>query len=131
MIWVENKRKRIESIQIAHPDAFILDITSTSPYQYGILLSHFYPHGGIPIPGESKGMTAMSVESIWQGLKVFENEDVDFSLFNNDTMRNLKRTVRKHGQPIGHRFGVFSDRILNYQEAKSLIYLPTYKSIVR
>jgi hypothetical protein len=130
MIWIENKRKRIDSIQKAHPGAYVLDITSSSPYRYGVILSPFFPHGGIPVPGDSRGMTAMSVESIWQGLKVFEHADVDVSLFENTTMKGLKRTVRRFGPPIGHRFGVYSDRILNYLEAKSLIYIPTYKYVL-
>ena len=130
MIWVENKRKRLDLIQKAHPDAYILDITSSSPFRYGVVLSPFFPHGGIPVPGDSRGMTAMSVESIWQGLKIFDNADVDVALFSNESMKGLKRTVRKYGLPIGHRYGVFSERILNYQDAKRLIYLPSYKYVL-
>lgn len=35
-------------------------------------------------------MKAVSVEGIWQGLKVFEKEDISFSTFENDTMKNIK-----------------------------------------
>lgn len=46
----------------------------------------------IPIPF-SECYTAMCVEAIWQGLKVFELVDVDVNMFGNDTMKNIKRTV--------------------------------------
>lgn len=130
MIFVENKRRKIEAIQNQHPNAIILDITSTSPYRYGIILSPFFPHGMIPVPGDSRGMTANSVESIWQGLKVFENCDIDTSLFEKLEMKGLKRTVRKYGMPKGHRFGVYSDELLGYQDAKEKIYLPTFKYVL-
>lgn len=45
-------------------------------------------------------------------------------------MRNIKRTVRKYGKPIGHRYGAYSTQILNYFEARMLIYLPTYKYVL-
>ncbi len=35
--------------------------------------------------------------------RVFEGSDVDISLFQNDTMKGLKRTVRRFGEPLGHR----------------------------
>ena len=59
-----------------------------------VRLSSFYPHGGIPVPF-SEGYTAMCVEAIWQGLKVFESADVDVNMFANDTMKNIKRTVSR------------------------------------
>lgn len=54
-------------------------------------MSPFYPHDGIPIP-YSDGMTAMSVEDICQGLKVFENEDVNLESFTNATMTHRAQT---------------------------------------
>lgn len=130
MITVVNKKRKIESILKEYPGAFILDITSSSPYHYGQLLSPFYPHRNIPIPGESRGMTATCVKAIWQGLKVFEGADIDLQLFRNDTMKNIKRTVRKFGRPLGHRFGVFSKIILSYSEARRYIYIPCYKYVL-
>lgn len=130
MIFVENKKRKIERIQAAHPGAVILDITSSSPHRYGQILSPFFPHGSIPIPGESRGMKAACVEGIWQGLKVFEGADIDRQMFSNDTMKNIKRTVRKFGRPLGHRYGVYSDKILNYAEARRFIYIPSYKYVL-
>ena len=61
---------------------------------------------------------------------MFENADIDIELFQNDTMKNIKRTVRKYGRPLGHRYGVYSNTILNYADARRLIYLPAYKYVL-
>ena len=129
MIYVVNKKRGIERIEKDFPNAYILDITSSSDKRYAQLLSPFYPHGNIPIPN-TPSLKATCVEAVWQGLKVFETADVDFDTFKNDTMRNLKRTVRKYGKTIGHRYGAYSDKILNYFEARMLVYLPTYKYVL-
>lgn len=125
MIIIESRRKKIETILKKHPDAIIADVTSKATDGL-IRLSPFYPHGGIPVPF-SEGYTAMCVEGIWQGLKVFESEDIDISMFRNNTMKGIKRTVRKHGQVLGHRKGVPGTEILGYVEAKHQIYIPTYR----
>ena len=130
MIYVANKKRKADSILKEYPGAKIFDITSSAPTPQGRKLSPFYPHGGIPIPGESKGMTATCVEAIWQGLKVFEGCGIDEAMFKNDTMHNIKRTVRKFGRPLGHQFGVFSNTILNYADAKRYIYIPSYKFVL-
>lgn len=126
MIYIENKRRKLERIQAQYPNADILDITSTSTARYAQMLSPFYPHDGIPIPLESNGLTATCVEAIWQGLKVFESEDVNFETFKNDTMKGLKRTVRTLGTPKGHRSGAYGKELLGYFEARMKIYLPSY-----
>ena len=129
MIYVANKKRKLEKIQEDFPQAIILDITSTSKYRYAQLLSPFYPHMNIPIPF-TDGVKATCVEAVWQGLKVFDGFDVDLSTLNNATMKNLKRTTRKYGQPKGHRKGVHGSELLNYFEARMLIYLPTYKWVL-
>lgn len=125
MIVIESKRKKIENILKKYPGAVVADVTSNA--KDGLVkLSPFYPHGGIPVPF-SGGVTAECVEGVWQGLKVFEGEDVDAAMFRNGTMKNLKRTVRTHGRVLGHRKGVNGDEILGYVEAKQQIYIPTYR----
>ena len=125
MIIIESKRKKIENILKKYPDAVVADVTSQA--KDGLVrLSPFYPHGEIPVPF-SEGYTAACVEGVWQGLKVFEDEDIDISMFSNDTMKNIKRTVRKHGRVLGHRKGVHGKEILGYMEAKHQIYIPTYR----
>ena len=125
MIKIESKRKKIENILKKYPNAIIADVTSQA--KDGLVrLSPFYPHGGIPVPF-SEEYTATCVEGIWQGMKVFEDEDIDISMFLNDTMKGIKRTVRKHGRVLGHRKGVHGTEILGYVEAKHQIYIPAYR----
>jgi hypothetical protein len=74
----------------------------------------------------SEGKTAQTVEGIWQGLKVFQDEDIDLSKFEITNMEGIKRTVRKFGNPLGHRKGVNSKELLDYPTARKEIYLRTY-----
>lgn len=128
MIIIESKRKKRETILKKYPGAIIADVTSAA--KDGLVkLSPFYPHGGIPVPF-SEGYTATCVEAIWQGLKVFEYSDIDISLFQNDKMKGLKRTVRKYGKPLGHRKGVHGTELLGYIDARKQIYLPAYKWVL-
>jgi hypothetical protein len=128
MIIIESKRKKPATILKKYPNAIIADVTSGA--KDGLKkLSPFYPHYGIPVPF-SEGYTAACVEAIWQGLKVFENCDVDVQMFANDTMKNIKRTVRRFGKPLGHRKGVYGKELLGYIEARKLIYIPTYRWIL-
>ncbi len=129
MIYIENKKRKLESIQQDYPNAVILDITSVSESRYAQWLSPFFPHYNIPIPF-TEGLTATCVEAVWQGLKVFEGHDVDFSTFRNDTMKNIKRSVRKYGKPLGHRKGAYGEELLDYFKARMQIYLPTYKWVL-
>ena len=128
MIVIESKRRKRENILKKYPDAVIADVTSQATDGL-VELSPFYPHGGIPVPF-SEGYTAMCVEGIWQGLKVFESADVDVNMFANDTMKNIKRTVRRFGKPLGHRKGVKGTELLGYIEARKQIYLPAYKWVL-
>ena len=128
MIIVESKRKKPSTILKKYPYAILADVTSGA--KDGLRkLSPFYPHYDIPVPF-SEGYTATCVEAIWQGLKVFEGCDVDTSLFQNDTMKGLKRTVRRFGKPLGHRKGVNGEELLGYIEARKQIYIPTYKWVL-
>lgn len=128
MIVIESKRRKTENILKKYPEAILADVTSQA--KDGLIkLSPFYPHGGIPVPF-SPGWTATCVEAVWQGLKVFEHADVDTEMFKNDTMKNLKRTVRRFGKPLGHNRGVKGTELLGYIEARKEIYVPTYKWVL-
>lgn len=120
--------KPIQSLKEKYPDAMIIDVTSKSQDEF-VKLSPFYPIGGIPVPF-TDGMVALSVEGIWQGLKVFEDEDIDTSLFSKRDMKNMKRTTRKFGPMLGHRKGVYGEELLGYLTARKLIYLPCYKWVL-
>ena len=128
MIIIESKRKSLESLKAKYPDAMIIDVTSKAQDEF-VQFSPFYPNGGIPVPF-TDGLVAVCVEGIWQGLKVFENADVDRSFFSKRDMKNLKRTVRKYGKCLGHRKGVHGEELLDYLTARKLIYLPCYKWVL-
>ena len=128
MIVIASKRCKAENILKEYPNAIIADVTSHA--KDGLVrLSPFYPHGGIPVP-LSPGWTATCVEAIWQGLKVFEHADIDTELFKNDTMKNMKRTVRRFGRPLGHRKGVNGTELLGYIEARKQIYISAYRWVL-
>ena len=122
MIVVKNKKCSIANIKKEYPDSIIIDVTSKATDEF-IKLSPFYPVGGIPVPGK-EGMTSMSVEGIWQGLKMFRGEGTDSNCFRNNTMKGLKRTCRTHGQCLGHSY---NGQLLGYIEARKQIYIPSYK----
>ncbi|WP_432972357.1 DUF6939 family protein [Dactylosporangium sp. CA-233914] len=108
--------------------ATVVDVTSRGPHPW-VRFSPFYPHGGIPVP-LSPGATGTSVEAIWQALKVFETADVDRALLTATRMTGLKRTVRRHGPVRGHRAGLDSPDLLDYETARRRIYLPAYRHVL-
>ena len=125
MIIIESKRKKPEALKEQYPDAMIIDVTSHAVDEF-VMFSPFYPIGGVPVPF-TEGLVSVSVEGIWQGLKVFEDADIDTSFFSKREMKNLKRTTRKYGICLGHRKGVHGEELLGYIEARKKIYLPCYK----
>jgi hypothetical protein len=127
-IHVDSRRKYDKTLRKLYPDARLLDVTSKADAPW-IKFSPFYPHGDIPVPF-SEGVTAQSVEGIWQGLKVFESTGIDTSKFDVTAMRGLKRTVRKHGEVRGHQKGINSNELLDYRTARYQIYLPVYQWVL-
>lgn len=136
--WADEKiEKKLAKIRSEHPCATIIDLTSKSKAYIGptkadddkenglpaVYFSPFYPHRNIPVPGYDN-IKATCVEAVWQGLKVFQGAGVDFDTFRNATGRNIKRTVRRFGTPLGH---AHEGQYLDYLSARELIYLPTYK----
>jgi hypothetical protein len=128
MIIVESKRKKLQGLQKKYPNAEIIDLTSSAESVFS-KFSPFYPHGDIPIPF-CVNRFGKSVEGIWQGLKVFENQDIDTSKFFVDNMKNIKRSVRVNGKVRGHRKGVDGSELLDYGEARKKIYLKCYAWIL-
>lgn len=127
-IIIQNRRRNLERIEQEFPDSISIDVTSRGEQPW-IKFSPFYPHGGIPVPfsPEAKSET---VEGVWQGLKVFESEDVDLSKMQITNLKGIKRSVRKYGKCLGHRTGIKGDKLLSYAEARRLIYLPTYRWVL-
>jgi hypothetical protein len=70
-VVVASHRQSAERLRRTFDDAPLLDVTSRGAEPW-VRFSPFYPHGGIPVPF-SPGHTSVSVEGIWQGLKVFES----------------------------------------------------------
>jgi hypothetical protein len=125
---IENRRRKLESLKKLYPDALNIDVTSKGEQPW-VKFSPFYAHGNIPVP-LSAHYIAASVESIWQGLKVFESTDIDTAKFFITSMKGLKRTVRKYGRCLGHRAGVHGLQLLSYREARLQIYLPAYRWVL-
>jgi len=128
MIYIENKKTKEATILRKYPNAQILDVSSKGKQPW-VKFSPFYPHSNIPIPpyqNDSPKYFSQTVEGIWQGLKVFENENIDCSKFEIKNMEGIKRTVRKFGKPLGHRYGVEGKELLDYPTARKEIYLRTY-----
>lgn len=129
MIFVENKKKKKGTLATLYPNAEVIDVTSNGIEPF-VRLSPFYPHGDIPVPF-SQNIFSFSVEGIWQGLKVFEKTDIDVSKFEIQSMKGLKRTIKKFGKPLGHRKGVAGTQLLDYLSARKQIYLPTYAWVLQ
>jgi O-acetyl-ADP-ribose deacetylase (regulator of RNase III) len=127
-IIVESRRKKRTTLEKFWPGALVVDGTSRGEEPW-VRFSPFFPHGGIPVPN-SPGLFAQSVEGLWQGLKVFENEDIDPSRWEVTDMRGIKRAGRKRGKVLGHRFGVGSNVLLGYRDARYQIYLPAYRWVL-
>ncbi len=127
-IIIESRRKKPSTIEKAWPGALVIDVTSKGEEPW-VRFSPFYPHGGIPIPN-TPGVFAQSVEGLWQGLKVFEHEDIDPSRWEITDMRAIKRAGRARGKVVGHRFGVGSEVLLGYRDARYQIYLPVYQWVL-
>jgi hypothetical protein len=127
MIHIINKKTKEATILKKYPNALILDVSSKGEQPW-VKFSPFYPHGNIPIPPQIDNIKYFSqtVEGIWQGLKVFEGEDIDRSKFSIKNMEGIKRTVRKFGKPLGHRYGIEGKELLDYPTARNKIYLRTY-----
>ncbi|MHC5743144.1 MAG: DUF6939 family protein [Nostoc sp.] len=125
---IKNRRVSVENLAKVYPNAVIIDVTSRGSEPW-IRFSPFYPHAGIPIPF-SPGQFSMTVEGIWQGLKVFETSNIDPSKFLISEMKGIKRSARKYGKVLGHRIGLTGDKLLSYQEARRQIYLPSYRWVL-
>jgi hypothetical protein len=127
-VAVESRRRKLASIEKLWPTATVIDVTSKGVDPW-VRFSPFYPHGGIPIPNTPE-QTAHSVEGLWQGLKVFEKEDIDPRKWAVTDMSGIKRGGESRGGVRGHRFGVGSDVLLGYRDARFRIYLPAYRWVL-
>lgn len=121
MVLTASRRKKRTTLEREFPGAVFIDVTSKGPEPW-VRFSPFWPHRNIPVPLHD-GKTGACVEAIWQALKVFETAPADFPMLANDTMKNIKRTVRRFGPCLGHQGAT---ELLTYVEARKQIYLPAY-----
>lgn len=121
---VKSRHMPKESLAKRFSNSIIIDVTSRASEPW-VKFSPFYPHGEVPIPF-SPGEFSMTVEGVWQGLKVFETSDIDLSKLLITNMKGIKRSEKKYGKTLGHRDGIHGKRLLSYKEARKKIYLPTY-----
>ena len=132
-IVIKNKKCSTDKIKREYPDCVIIDVTSKAKDEFR-KLSPFYPHCSIPVnPTSEQFLFGASVEGIWQGLKVFENEGPSLSSLHNTSMRGLKRTTRVHGRCLGHAYGDIIGKkytLLGYVEARKKLYVPAYKWVL-
>lgn len=127
-LHVASRRRDRASILAEHPGALLLDVTAHGPEPW-VRFSPVFPHGGIPVP-LSPGYVAASVAGIWEGLKVFGQEDVDPSRFAITAMRGVRRAAGGRGPLVGHRAGVDGDRLLTPRDARHWLFLPSYRWVV-
>jgi hypothetical protein len=123
----EKEKMIMDVLQKMYYDTVIIDVTAKATDEF-VKCCPSYPNGGIPVPFTND--VSLSVEGIWQGLKVFENADVDTRLFTKSDMKGMKRNVSKLGDMKGYRKGVNGNEVLDEAEARKLIYLPCYKWVL-
>ncbi|GHJ48037.1 hypothetical protein Cs7R123_53790 [Catellatospora sp. TT07R-123] len=123
-VHVASARLAAATLARRFPDATIVNVTSRGEQPW-VRLSPFYPHGGIPVPF-TPGVTSMSVEGVWQALKVLDDADVDPAKLAVAAMRGIKRAPHRGGTVRGHRRGLHGTELLAYEQARREIYLPTY-----
>ncbi|MFF3958343.1 DUF6939 family protein [Streptomyces sp. NPDC001890] len=78
----------------------------------------------IPVPGT--GLTAESVESVWQGLKLVDGETCPAMFGQDPAARPPGELRRLPGYDYAASVFQYGDVVLGLFEARLLIYLPTY-----
>ena len=127
-ILVKNRRATKQLRDLKAKGYTIIDVTSKS--ETHAYLSPFFPQGGITV-GQ---FVSESVEGLYQGLKVFQEEGIDVTKFRIRNMKNLKRTVRSCGKVMGHHNPLLASgetgTLLDYVSARLHIYIPAYQQVL-
>eukprot|EP01095_Lingulamoeba_sp_RSL-Kostka_P012761 TRINITY_DN5100_c0_g1_i1.p1 TRINITY_DN5100_c0_g1~~TRINITY_DN5100_c0_g1_i1.p1 ORF type:complete len:357 (-),score=117.82 TRINITY_DN5100_c0_g1_i1:162-1232(-) len=134
-IIIEYKRKNHESIKRIYGNYLMTyDITkgSTSTFSY---LSPSYPHKKILIPG-TNNKYASSVEGLYEGLKIFENDGIKIKCLINRKSQITKRyETEETGKFIGWRLGIDADEdceiITEEVLARYHLYVKPYLNILK
>eukprot|EP00026_Physarum_polycephalum_P006475 Phypoly_transcript_06518.p1 GENE.Phypoly_transcript_06518~~Phypoly_transcript_06518.p1 ORF type:complete len:309 (+),score=60.31 Phypoly_transcript_06518:763-1689(+) len=102
---------------------FVVNINSTFKR-----FSTRFPHMHVPIPFMPENRVGSTVEGIWQGLQVYENEDTDGDYMIATKPRDLVRKAK--GEFKGWRKGLRGTGLLSLVDARKQILIPTYKHVL-
>lgn len=131
-IVVINKRHKKQIAQLEKEGALLIDVTASSDSETFRKFDPSYPHGDIPVPSlcKDEAIFAMSVEGIWQGLKVFQCQGIDASKFRVRTMKGIRRCANDtRGALLGHVLYA-SEEVLSAQQAHEAIFVTAYKHVL-
>jgi len=122
-------RKKSGMTDIDHEGIIDLTFSGKSPWNK---FSFLFPHGNIPIPFTNKKKFGMSVEGIWQSLKVFEKDGIDLTRLSIINGKGVRRNPTKYSGTLqGFQAGVLEgSKILPIHKARYKILFPTYKFIL-
>ena len=112
----------------------MFDVTHLTRESRLLRLNPYFPHGAIPVAYSERTLTAQSLEAIWNGLKVFENEPADFGCFEKMTKISITRMPGKagRGKLLGWQQGIHPDKpLLVETEARRTVYAGTYRWILK
>ncbi len=129
MIYIESIYSNITHIKNYYSNPTIINVSPFVHNGYLSAFSPYYPHGNIRVPITPQ-YTAVSVQAAWQGLKVFENSDVDINTFKIKDFTKVDRTIKQFGKLRGFRKGVNGNIILDLAEARKKLYIPTYRQVL-
>ena len=129
MIYIESIYSNIDYIKDYYGNPIIINVSPFIHNGYLSAFSPYYPHGNIRVPVTPQ-YTAVSVQAVWQGLKVFENNDIDINTFKMKNPHLVNRSTKQFGNLRGFRKGVNGDMILNLAEARKELYIPIYRQIL-
>jgi len=113
-------------------DVKIIDVSLLSAEPWNKFHPAF-PHQKIPLPTNNNNIFSMSVQGIWEALKVFENQGIDLSPMQNSKMRGLVRDEKKvGGKFLGWQRDIKNPSLplLQEREARKLIFLPAYYHVL-
>lgn len=128
IVLSRKKKKVIETL--CKNGHIIIDVTSKSPDLTFVKLSPYYVwQEGLSI-GDDGACIGYSVEAIWQGLKVFQNEGIDNHMITTKNIKQIKKrnATASRGSIIGHRF---NSKIYSYIDARKELYIPLYKYMLK
>lgn len=112
-----------------YKDSEFIDVTLKGDHPW-VMLSPYYPHGGIPIPYFPSDFVSVTVEGIYEGLKIFEFYNIDISKFQEKNFAKIKRPVKNMGQPIAIKKGIHGHDSFDLITARKEIYIKSYEWVL-